>query len=59
MDFPCFMYHAEHGARVFDAPEALQEAGSGWVDTPAKLPNEQKSAEVVEKRKPGRPKKAE
>jgi len=36
MDFPCFMYHAQHGASLFENREAFEEAGEGWVDSPAK-----------------------
>jgi hypothetical protein len=37
MEFPCFMYHAEHGARLFADSLEYEEAGEGWVDSPAKL----------------------
>lgn len=53
------MYHAEHGARVFDTPESLKEAGDGWVDTPAKLKEAEKPSETPVKRGPGRPRKSE
>jgi hypothetical protein len=58
MQFPCFMYHAVHGAKVFRTPEEYAEAGSGWVDTPAKLAEPQEAPEPV-KRGPGRPKKTQ
>lgn len=35
--FPCWMYHKKHGARLFNTKEELEEAGSGWVDSPAKI----------------------
>lgn len=34
---PTYMYHAEHGARIFTSEAELKDAGGGWVDTPAKL----------------------
>jgi hypothetical protein len=37
MEFPCFMYHAEHGARLFADSLEYEQAGEGWVDTPAAL----------------------
>ena len=35
MNFPCWMYHAELGARLFASQEALDAAGAGWADGPA------------------------
>lgn len=32
--YPLWMYHADHGARKFDTPEALEKAGKGWHDSP-------------------------
>ena len=37
MQFPAFMYHKEHGARLFGSEDELKAAGKGWVDTPAKF----------------------
>lgn len=37
MDSPTWMYHAQHGARLFNDEGEFASAGSGWVDTPAKL----------------------
>lgn len=61
MQFPCFMYHAEHGARLFSAQAEFDESGDGWVDSPAKIEAKKEQAELVEtpKRGPGRPKKVE
>lgn len=62
MQFPCFMYHAEHGARLFRTRDEFSEAGSGWVDTPAKLTEPKEAPEPVSepgKRGPGRPKKTQ
>ena len=39
MTFPCFMYHKEHGARIFHSADEFRDAGLGWVDNPAKLDN--------------------
>lgn len=48
------MYHAEHGARLFETADALDKAGNGWVDHP------EKAAQVGEPAKRrGRPPKAE
>lgn len=33
--FPKWMYHATKGARLFKDPEALDEAGAGWRESPA------------------------
>lgn len=46
MDFPAFMYHKEHGARLFETEAEFKAAGRGWVDTPAKL--ETKKADKAE-----------
>jgi hypothetical protein len=35
MNFPCWMYHAEHGARLFADAEEFAAAGFGWADNPA------------------------
>jgi UDP-N-acetylglucosamine:LPS N-acetylglucosamine transferase len=43
MNFPAFMYHAQHGAQQFDNAEQFATAGNGWVDTPAKLAVETKT----------------
>jgi hypothetical protein len=32
--FPHWLYHAEHGAKLFHSAEEVQEAGAGWQDTP-------------------------
>ena len=36
MNFPCGMYHAEHGAKIFYAEDEFREAGHGWADNPEK-----------------------
>ncbi len=60
MQFPCFLYHALHGPRLFNSAGELDNQ-SGWVDTPAKLsapeeqPEEQSEPEAPKKR--GRPRK--
>lgn len=36
--FPAFLFHANHGARLFDNAEDFADAlDAGWVDSPAKL----------------------
>jgi len=51
-NFPTWRYHAEHEPRIFETFEELEEAGEGWVESPALIG-------VEPKRKPGRPKKVE
>lgn len=34
MDFPAWMYHAQHGARIFETKDELAAAGEGWADAP-------------------------
>ncbi len=43
MEFPVWLYHAEHGSRIFYDEESLAEAGRGWADSP----------EAAEKLSPG------
>tara|TARA_R100001086_G_C11848201_1_gene260867 strand:- start:18454 stop:18738 length:285 start_codon:yes stop_codon:yes gene_type:complete len=31
------MYHKEHGAKIFESEDEFEQAGKGWVDTPAKF----------------------
>jgi len=38
--YPCWMYHKEHGARLFDNPIEFDDAGAGWVDNPKRLGDE-------------------
>jgi hypothetical protein len=35
-EFPCWRYN-EAGAKLFQTPEALAEAGGVWYDSPAKV----------------------
>ena len=35
-----YMYHKEHGAKLFKDLKEIKEAGDGWVDSPAKLGEE-------------------
>ena len=37
MNFPTYMYHKTKGTQVFKSKEELDSAGSGWVDSPAKI----------------------
>lgn len=34
MEFPCWMYHSAHGARLFECAEDFASAGDGWADSP-------------------------
>lgn len=34
MEFPCWMYHRDHGARLFGYEEEFHLAGFGWTDHP-------------------------
>ncbi len=37
---PVWLYHREHGARIFQSEEELEQAQeNGWVDTPARFDN--------------------
>lgn len=36
MNYPCWMYHADKGARIFYDEESFAEAGKGWADSPEK-----------------------
>lgn len=33
--FPSWRYHATKGSRLFNDPNELERAGSGWADSPA------------------------
>jgi hypothetical protein len=38
MTYSAWLYHKQHGARVFEGSEEVDRAlADGWVDTPAKL----------------------
>lgn len=37
MDFPTYMFHRDHGKRVFNTAEEFDAAGDGWVDSPTKV----------------------
>lgn len=34
MNYPCWMYHADKGARIFYDEESFAAAGPGWADSP-------------------------
>lgn len=38
LNFPTYMYSAEHEPRVFNSLAELEAAGEGWYDSPAKVP---------------------
>jgi len=39
MDNRVYMYHADHGAKIFDSPEVVPD---GWCDSPPKPVDTQK-----------------
>ncbi len=43
--FPTCRYHKEKGNRVFRSQEEIDEAGKGWVDSPARFKGKTKKAE--------------
>lgn len=45
MEFPTYLYHKEHGARLFTSEEEVKAAGRGWADTPAKFEKAEPKAE--------------
>ncbi len=66
MQFPCFMYrHDAPEGRIFNGAAEFDEAGAGWVDSPAKLNGAEPAEQPVEpdaapvKRGPGRPRKVQ
>lgn len=39
--FPAYLFHAQHGSRLFENAEDFADAlDAGWVDSPAKLTDE-------------------
>lgn len=51
MEFPCYMYHKEKGAVLFRDEESFKAAGSGFVDSPAKLKDEKENKKISAKAK--------
>lgn len=48
LTFPRWMFHKEHGGRIFQSPEAVSEAGEGWQAThfPGQHPHDVQPAET-------------
>ena len=47
-EFPKWLFHKEHGAKIFNNPAEVEAAGDGWVDSPAKL--EFQTSEPIEQK---------
>lgn len=60
-DYPKWLYHAEHEARIVRDSDAHKALGPGWVESPALIEKVKapEAPKAVEPKKPGRPKKIE
>lgn len=56
-----WLYHNEHGSKIFDSDEADEQLSNGWVDLPAKFESTENMTEeeAAIKRGRGRPRKVE
>jgi hypothetical protein len=51
MEFPTFRYHREKEPKIFKNQAEIDAAGPGWVDSPAKLKEEDEVVKKVAKAK--------